>query len=55
MINMFILIVVTHVNSGNVVSMQDFSSLEKCNKAKEIIISGHDKDYFITKIECIEK
>jgi len=51
MIETFILIVITHVYSGSTITMQEFNSLDQCEKSKEMIIDISD----IKKVGCIKK
>ena len=50
--NIFILILITNVNMGSVVSFQEFNSIESCNKVKELIKSKYVN---ISSIECVPK
>ena len=40
---MYVLLVITSVYFGGVVTMQEFSSLETCNSAKEIVVNNARK------------
>lgn len=52
-ITAFILIVVTHVYGGTVVTMQEFSSEARCDVAAGVINNKHDSD--IEYVQCVPK
>jgi hypothetical protein len=51
MVSVWILVVVTYVNSGAVIFSQEFNSREKC----EILSSKITKNKSVEMIGCVEK
>lgn len=51
----FILIVVTHVYSGSVVSFQEWTSFEKCESAKAVVLAAGAKHGNGIAAECKER